>query len=51
MNEEQKLALWIKEQKLAYKKGTLTKRQIKLLEDLPNWTWDLPQDTNKENDK
>ena len=39
-DEELKLAVWVEEQKEAYKKGKLNEDQIKKLEDLPNWSWD-----------
>ena len=37
--EEHKLAVWLQEQKLAYKDGLLSDDQIKKLESLPNFSW------------
>jgi hypothetical protein len=39
-SEEADLAIWIEDQKLAYRCGLLTDYQIELLEALPGWTWD-----------
>lgn len=37
--EQEALAVWIDEQKLAYRCGLLTSHQIELLEALPGWSW------------
>lgn len=39
-DEELRLALWVEEQKEAYKQGKLNSEQITKLEELPNWSWD-----------
>ena len=39
--EERRLWRWAREQVLAYHQGTLAPWQIRKLEELPGWTWDL----------
>jgi hypothetical protein len=46
--EENRLALWCEEQKEAYANGTLKEYQIKLLEQLPGWTWDIGSNNSEE---
>lgn len=38
MNENE-LAIWVEEQKRAYRRGMLSKEQINKLESIPHWTW------------
>lgn len=38
---ENGLGRWIEENKILYKYGKLSNDKIKLLEKLPNWTWDI----------
>ena len=37
---EHRLALWVEEQRQAYKDGLLSDMQIKMMEELPNFTWE-----------
>ena len=39
---ERDLARWMEVQKMAYKKGRLTKYQIERLEIIPMWSWENP---------
>ena len=36
-------ALWIYKKRVQYKKGKLPYKEIKIIESLPNWTWDYKQ--------
>jgi len=39
---EHKLALWLEDQRQAYKDGLLSAEQIAQLESLPNFSWETP---------
>jgi hypothetical protein len=40
LNNGKKLGHWVNDQRKKYQKGTLTAMRIKLLESVPQWTWD-----------
>jgi hypothetical protein len=38
-----KLGRWVSDQRYAYRKGALSAREVKALEELPGWTWAPPR--------
>jgi len=47
LKKENDLWFWTIQQKLAYKAGELTKTQIKKLESLKNWSWNISEKDKK----
>ena len=39
--EEKKAGIWAHKQKIAYKKGNLSKEQVDALNATVGWTWDI----------
>ena len=42
--DDRELALWKADQRVAFTAGTLTTEQVRLLDEIPEWTWELTED-------
>ena len=42
--DDRNLAIWRADQRVAFTAGTLTAEQVRLLDEIPEWTWGLTED-------
>ena len=42
--DDRELALWKADQRVAFTAGTLTTEQVRLLDEIPEWTWELTEE-------